>query len=440
MMSLFYAQGVRVWSSGDAVGTTYTETCQDVRTGVQFQPKAIRAVWMGLGTGSNGGSNTVHLRCGGGFAVSPTSRRCVFSQSQDNVGTQVCTVAYRDDAVVGTCTSTPAVDGLLDLDAMLSTGFRWVVDAQAPVNIAVLWQAWGGDAITVAQVGEIAEPAATGNQSYTVSGFTSDGGGQVVMFFGGQGTGAAPSVARNDAGLMVGFTTGLAGGENVHGWLNDDDASGTSDTDRYCVSGECLGMCTVGGGNPSARAVLNAWQTDAFQLNWLARATTNRRYIFLAIKGGAWRAGEGTIDGTTVGASATVSGLPFQPLGVLMFGHMGTEQSSGTSATEGRLAVGAGSSPTNRACHAGWSLNGLATASAIALLERYDAILGYPTSSGGETGRKDLTAMYEDGFRLEVASAGGVASEWFGYLVFGIPHWPVEPEVVFAVGSGLVGI
>ncbi len=212
----------------------------------------------------------------------------------------------------------------------------------------------GGDDITVAEALSIAEPVATGNVDYTVTGFTADGVGQVVMFAGVQQTGASPAVGRQDSGRCVGFASGTAAANNAVAMGNSDDGSATMDTDGYCKTGECLGMIAVAGGNPSARAQLTQWNTNGFRLNWIARVTTNRRYIALAIKGGLWQAGSYTINGNTLNATATVSGLAFQPLGVDLIGRMTVEQAAGVSTAVASAAAvrggaaGSGSNPPSQ--------------------------------------------------------------------------------------------
>lgn len=163
-MALKFTHGAIQWNSVDGVGVTYTVS------GLSFQPKALRFYWQGLGSASDANSETTHSRRGVGFATSTSDRRCVGSQDQDAAATMVCTTGYRTDAVALTLTSTPAADGLLDLDAILSDGFRLIVDDAAPVNITIFWEAWGGDDITNAATGEIAEPAAAGNVDYVVTG------------------------------------------------------------------------------------------------------------------------------------------------------------------------------------------------------------------------------------------------------------------------------
>lgn len=432
---MLHAQGSFRWLAADAATTTYTQTCTDTGGAGTFQPLAIRFWWMGLGAGADSASQTVHQRVGGSFALTTSNRLCVGAQSQDAVGAQVCTTGYRNDCIAMSLTSTPAADGLLDLDALLSTGFRCIVDDQGVTDLTICWEAWGGTDLIVAVIGEISEPAAVGAQSVAVTGFTADAGDQVVLFFGVQGAAAPNTVTRNDAALMVGFASAPTTAENVVGWMNDDDASTTSDTDRYAVRGECVSLATVGGGDPSSRALVNKWNAGAFNLEWIARATTGRRYIFLALKGGRWNAGGLVIDGATGSAVRTIAGLPFTPLGVLLFGTMGTQQVPGTSATEGRLALGAGSSTSARRTQGSWSENGNGTAAEVDTIEEFDQVLAYPTNAGGVTAAKDISQMNAGGFQLIVDATGGVADEFIGFLTFGTAPSSPATEGILAIPS-----
>lgn len=411
-----YARGVLLWLGSDALGSTKTVT-------VGFQPKALK--FTGVTPANTFDlndfvSNIPSSWWSFGFASSPSNRRCVATFDDNGAGSAICSSAFRDDciAIEISLTTPTTIAGLLDLDAILSDGFRLIVDDAASNGLVIMWEAWGGDDITVAEAISIAEPAATGNQDYTVTGFTSDGVGQAVMFAGVQQTGASPAVGRTDSGRCVGFASGTLAANNAVVMGNSDDGSATMDTDGYCKTGECLGMIALAGGNPSARAQLTQWNANGFRLNWIARATTNRRYIALAIKGGLWQAGAYTIDGSTLNATATVSGLAFQPLGVDLIGRMTVEQAAGTSTVQDRVAVGSASSPSARNTFGILSENGVGNTE-IDTIREYDQLLAFPSTTGTIQSLYDLNAINSDGFQTIVDTAGGVASEWHGYLTFG---------------------
>lgn len=423
-MALQFARGTLLWPGADAVNTTYTIS------GLPFQPKALRFYVLGRASATDATAST-HLRQCVGFAVSTSSRRAVATYDQHASGTMICTSGYRDDCVVLTVDGSPAASGRLDLNSIASDGFQLIVDDQAPADVMVFWEAWGGSEITVAAVVDIAEPSATGNVDYTVTGFTNGATDQVVMFAGTQTTGASPSAVRTDGGICMGFASGPDAANNIVMAGNQDDGSTTSDTDRYIRDGECVAMIALAGGNPNARAQLTQFGTNNFRLNWAAVGTTDRRYIALAIKGGKWVVGSTTINATSASATATVSGLPFAPIGVSLMSGFSTEDAAGTSSVEDKKSMGSGSSTSSRAAQGCWDENGPTTSDVNVTVE-YDGILAVPTASATIDCVIDLSQMNSDGFQLIVDDAGASVSStsWVGYLAFGTV--PTRGRVSFA--------
>ena len=414
-MALEYAHGAIQWLAADGATTVYTVS------GLSFEPKALRFSWNGLQSATDAISSAVNLQRGGGFAISTSARRCVGSFSQDTAATSNCGTVARNDSLACTTDGAAASDGELDINSFTADGFTLIVDDACPANLTVFWEAWGGADISVAAVGDIAEPAATGDVDYSVPGFVAGATDQVVMLFGVQSTAALNTAASSDSGFMVGYATG-AGAQNVVMIGNSDDASTAMDTDFYARGDECLGMITVAGGTAvDARAALTQFGTDNFRLNWAARAVTNRRYIFLAIKGGNWRVGDFTIDTTGLN-TATVSGLPFAPKGLSAISGLRAENASNSAGTQDVMTWGCGNSTSSRRGIATRDQN--ATASSVceifAMLE-YDEILGEVNSAGAIDALVDIDAMNSDGFRLIVddAAASGSAVSWIGYLAFG---------------------
>lgn len=413
-MALVSAQGTFSWNAADTVGTTKTVS------GLPFQPKAI-VVWA---LGSRFGPATSMAKSIG-FAVSTSDRRCVGAFSKDVAGSADCGTAYRTDCVLVLVNGAGTVVGQLDLNAINSDGFQLIVDVQNTLGEELTtfgWVAWGGSDIVTAAIGEIAEPAATGTVDYTVTGsFRPD----VVIFAGAQGTGAAPSSASQDSGFCVGFSDAYANNAVIVG--NSDGGSATMDTDGYALSGECLAMITIAGGNPSARATLTQMNTDGFQLDWLARATTNRRNIYLAIKGGAWQVGNFTIDGATLDSTTDVHGLRFQPVGLLQVGACKTEATAGTSTTEDRMSVGVYGPLTGAQTELAlglWDQNAVGTSNTSNIATTTESFV-IPGSSGGASHVVAANAIYQDGFQARVAviTGPGVANQWHGFCAWGSTAW-----------------
>jgi hypothetical protein len=223
--------------------------------------------------------------------------------------------------------------------------------------------------------------------------------------------------------FLTSFATSTSSTNNVVVVGNADDNSATGDTDGYCIQGECLAQIVIAGGNPNARATLSAWGTDLFTLNWLARATTNRRNIFLAIKGGSWSASSYTIAGNTLNSTTTVSGLPFNLKGISLIGRMTAQSTAGTSTAQDRIGFGSGLSTTSRNS-AGVLDNNAADPSAIGTIVQYNSVLSFPTAAGAVQATYDINAFNVNQFQIIVDTAGGVASEFHGYLAFGDTMYP----------------
>jgi hypothetical protein len=418
-MALDFSHGAIQWLTASAIGTTYTVS------GLSFQPRALRFYWVGLQSNSptSASSQAVDERRGVGFASSTTTRRAVGSYSQDNSGSANCGVVVGNTEVCITVDGNGTIDGRLDLNAIAADGFTLIVDDVVPANITVFWEAWGGNDILNVTVGDIAEPAATGTQTYTATGFGVNLRNQCVMFAGCQSTAAVGTGQANDSGFCIGFATNNTTTENVTVCGNSDDGSATMDTDGYCIQGECLSMIAVAGGNPNARATLSAYGTDTFTLNWLARGVTNRRYVYMAIKGGAWQSSSTTIAGNTLNSTRTLLGFPFNIVGISLIGRMTATQAAGTSTINDRIGFGSGLSTTSRNSAGVLDEDGVGTSEIDTTLQ-YASVLAYPSAAGGLQTAYDISSLQVNEVTLITDTAGGVANEFIGYLVFGHERKP----------------
>lgn len=417
-MALSFAHGAIRWLAADAVSTVYTVN------GLSFQPKALRFYWVGIDSAAtDAATEAVDLRRGVGFATSTSNRRAVASYDDDGAATSDCSSVAASDCVVCTTDNAAARDGELDLNSITSDGFTLIVDDQGVADITVFWEAWGGTDITVAVCGDVTEPAAAGDTAPTVTGFVANATDQVVMFAGVQSTAAINTAQAESSGLCIGFATSTLAAEQIVVTGAADHASGTTDTDGFCQSGKCLTQIVLAGGSATSSASLSAWGTDAFTLTYAGTMVSGRKSIWLAIKGGEWQAGETTIAGNSGGATATVTGLAAQPIGLCFIGRMTAEQSGTTSTANDRLSMGTATSTSSR--RAMGCLNEDATASSnveVDLCVEYDAVLAYPGTGGAIATTHDLNSLTSDGFQLIVDTAGGVASEWIGYLAFSHGH------------------
>jgi len=425
-MALEFAHGDLAWNAADGIGVTYTVS------GLPFRPKALLFVLNGQSSAVDAVTDALNARLSIGFATSTSNRRCIAFMSVDAAPTSDCQEVYSNLGVALTISAVPAQDGQLDLNAVNNDGFQLVVDDPPPVDLRLFWYAWGGDDIQNVAIGEIAEPAAIGNQSYSVTGWLPNVGDNVVFFVGCQLTGAVPTSAAVDAGLMFGFATGIGAGNQHVIVSNEDDGSGNMDTDGYARGDECLALIAVGGAaSPDARASFNGFDSLGFDLNWLERGLTNRRYIYLAIQGGSWKAGDFTLDVTTIGNTATISGLAFQPKGALHSSHRQVQDPVDTTHTDAIIGVGAWSSLTSRRAMGYQGDNGGTTADLFLGIE-YDQIVVHPATGPIVYYSLDINAINSDGFQVIVDQGTGGAPQTFfeGFLAFGDAPVPHQPPVV----------
>ena len=412
-MAFNFARGTIQWQSADVATTTYTVS------GLSFQPKALMFVTTGIGSSTDAANQTADWQSNIGFALSTSDRRCIHGFANDADGTARAQMAYRNDAVAAQSAHADSdTTGELDLNSITSDGFTLIVDDQGLQNLTVEWYAWGGSDLTAYEIFELTEPAATGNTETNLTGaFQPD-----VLILAGSNLAAGPPtfLATADTTMMLGFASGPASTEQVVIATNDDDAAGTMDTDGYIRGGEVLALITNGGGNPNTRASLASFDVDGFTLNYAATANTSRRTIGLAMQGGQWAAGGYTIDGNTGSATATVSGLAFQPIGGIGFTKGTTQSTAGTSTAEAKISIGGWTSTSDRSALGVWNENATLATEVDHVVE-YDAFLALPTNAGAAASAFDLSAITSDGFTVVVDTAGGVASEYHGYLVFASP-------------------
>lgn len=422
-----FATGTLTWLEADAIGTVYTVS------GLGFTPSAIMLTTSGSGVDNT----TADDRRGIGFIASTSDRRCVGGRAVNASAAMDTQQYYRTDAVLAQISAAAAFLGLLDINTIVDGGFTLMVDQRptGEANMQVHWSAWGGTDLPNVATGEISEPAATGNVDYTVTGSFQP---SVVLIAGSQVTGAANSAAANDMGLCFGAATASGAGNQWVFSCNQDEGSAASDADRYCRSDECLAMMTVAGGNPSARANFQQFNTTGFRLNWIARATTARKYIYLAIGGGFWKAGTYTIDSSSSSNTAAVTGLAFTPIGAIHAFTRGAENVAGTSVTESMLGIGSsqfaiGGINVVKNGWGVWDVDATANATIRVSVGSVSALTMLASAGGIPAGSYSVLAgsFTRTGFTVDIDSTSGVTTEMHGYLTFGgasKPCWPLTPR------------
>ncbi len=383
-----------------------------VRTGYGFQPKACLYWWSGR-TETVTTFAAKNPQPGFGVAVSPTSRACVTSYSQNGAGTMI-TNRWHDNANVmatSTFTTVDALEGSADLQSFDAGGQTLVITDAFPASYRVHCLALGGSDLTNAAVAQFQTPDSTGVQSITSLSFQPD-----ALVFITAGHTAAPPVITPTAAFSIGMATGTAA-QGVLGFV-DTDAGGSSSTGTYQYSGECLAFLSSSA-LVTARAAFSAFLANGFQLNWLEipGVGVNQYCWALALKGGSYLVGAQD-TGAFPGNTTPESGFGFAPTGCLLLGSgyaQSTQDTIGSRAVKWQL--GGFTSLTNRACQSIVSQLGANSATCASSLNE-DACLRHLTNATTSSGVTDVGAIGSDGFTLtmDVADATGT---YVTYLAFG---------------------
>jgi len=97
---------------------------------------------------------------------------------------------------------------------------------------------------------------------------------------------------------------------------------------------------------------------------------------------------------------------------------MTAQNTAGTSTAQDRIGFGSGRSTTSRNS-AGVLDNNAQDPTQIGTIVQYSSVLSFPTGGGAVQAVYDINAFNLNSFQIIVDTAGGVASEFHGYLAFG---------------------
>lgn len=412
-MSLLHANGKVQWLNADPIGTQYTIS------GLSFRPKAIRVWAVGIQRTTDGASTTQHANQIVGFCNEVLTQRSVAAFDQDAQATSDTGAIARNDCIACTCNGSGTSGGQLRVDSIGSDGFVFEIDVTTiSANLTIFWDAWGGDDPIDVVIGDFTASGSIGTVDYTATGMIADAyDNQVLMLAGCHSTAAMNTGTNIDAGFWTGFAT--VGGQCVLCGNADDASGGSSDTDHYYQGGECIAIIPVGGGaNTTSRASFVKWNTNGFRLDWFEAGTSGQQNIFMAIRGGSWKAGETTINTSTIGNVRTVGGLGFLPVGGLLLGGTGQALPAGQTASIDILSMGSfsGLSSSQTACQRS---ENTATPTLINQWVEFDEALVKATSVPDVDYALDIDALNFESFRLIITQTIGATIQWVGYLAFG---------------------
>lgn len=402
--------GSLTWLAADPVGTTYTVS------GLAFQPKFVFLWTSGRGESVDTAGTANHRR-GAGFFKDTTNRRAVCDFSQAAAANAVTARAHSDVACfITVSTDGTAIDGGLDVDAILSDGFRLIVDDAAPADLRIHYWALGGMTLSLVEIGSLQEPGATGDQDVTVTGFTAGAPDQALLFIAAPNAGTPPDPDSRGR-FMLGA---VAGNPIANAVLSVSSANGVTnmDTNSYCRAGECLAKVdwAVPPANVSARASVTAWLANGFRLNWaeLSSPANAAFYFYAALKGGQYAVGDFLTQTNTTQFSEAV---PFKPVAALFVSHCKAQSAADTAQVHDETSIGAATGPAERAAHGVIDEDGVGTSDVGTAVE-HDEIYANLSLATAVEGLCDLVNFTEPGMDLVMDDADPAAAFVF-YLAIG---------------------
>lgn len=439
---MFYDCGKFIWSSSDSLNNTINIVTESSDINNAFQPKAIRFYWFGQSVSQVSSDfptfTNQDINRGVGFAVSDASRACVAAYSKNAAAVSACSSAWSNTSCVILLDSTPAIIGKLDINSINPDGFTLIVDqALSSGSYTIYWQAWGGADITNVTIGEIAEPAATGTISYAASGFTARDStySQCVMLTGVHTTNVSDSPQLTDSGLYAGFGTTI-GANSIVCTGNSLRNSTVSNTDGAINNSYVIHL--VSNNSVLARAWLIISSSpidDVFYIRWFTRSQTDRRSIYMAIKGGKWQNGIVSINGNILNSTVKIT-TPFNVHGANLFGRQSLVND--IILDEDKFSVGQVKLFTNNQSIKifqdsifAWDRNSLADTNIVSgdifTPTGVNYALIYATSSGVLQNAYSVTNIGPNLLEITTAAGGsGISNETIGYLVFGDKQMPTS--------------
>ncbi len=382
-----------------------TGTADVVVTGVGFQPTAILFYYSGQIGSADQIKTTGNMNGPGmGWAVSPTSRAAWGTWHNDNAD-PVLVFQWLSSTACIVASHRGSDDGAADLKTMDTDGFTLAIDTAFGFNKRIHYVAFGGD-VTNAASGTAISPGSATTQEISGLGFQPD----VVLFFGMLES--TEGATLNGAYISFGAATGSASAEN---WVTAfyGAALGASTGSRctnYGISGECV--VAIDRNVIRSRAILQSMETGGFILDWLEDDATDRRWYWLALKGGNWKAGNFLTK--TDGADIAVTGVGFAPDALVFGSANAAEHAVDTPSGTLKWTVGAAAGPTQRSAVALYGQNAV-NPSNTSVAQEFDEF--YANIADAIEGLCDLKTLDADGFTAVMDDPDPGAS-FVGFLAF----------------------
>jgi hypothetical protein len=162
----------------------------------------------------------------------------------------------------------------------------------------------------------------------------------------------------------------------------------------------------------NGRATFNGFGSGTLSLNWTERAAS-RLVFYMALKGGQWAAGKLGALTLTNGGTNTVSGLAFQPLGLLTgYAGFSAESTADTPAAADERGFGVADSISSERSLWLYDMDAAATG-AVGTGLGASAVVKFIDSGGATNLNCQLSSFNSDGFTLTNNVALGAGSGTF---------------------------
>jgi len=389
--------------------TKRTSTGTQSITGVGFQPKAVIFFWTKNTTNGTSSANGV---MGIGFAGgSPIANSGVVTSAQDNVGTT--NTGWRESATysiitLNATTNPPTLAAQASVTSFDADGFtlNWqTADASADI---IHFIALGGTDITNVKVGQFTGPVATGNFSYTGVGFQPD----LVMLAFPDRTATTLDAVQAAGALNIGMFTSTSQG--AIGW--GSRAGQTTITHAHTLS-DAHSIYGIRRNAADQIATFTSMDASGFTLNY-STVGGQAPYIYIALQGGQYKIG--SFSKNTSAGTQSVTGVGFQPTGLMLFSHNSTA-TNGTVETAdpaASMSIGAASGPAVNGTV--WMHDKSIINTDVNMISHNNLVMRMGASNNGITdyGQASLSSFDTNGFTLNWSSSDATARRIL-YLAIG---------------------
>lgn len=332
------------------VGTTFTRVFTDSASGATFQPTFVFLFWTGHPFGGSGIGRQDMLQ-GRGFAFSTVLRGYACMGSDDGLAASNASRDMNDDGCVGLVQGGSRV-GRLDVDAVLATGMRFIIDQVFTQPISVGLLALGGDLVSAGQVTHVGPDDACATDPVDVTGYGFDPAAGISI-----GANETLTTGSSLGRLILAMFRSVAQ-QGVVALASDNDV-GTSETSRYNRDAD-IALARVRPSQSIAyRNSFNALITDGFRLNCLEDDGDSS--FIAGLLGGSYHI-ETFLTRTTLGTIILTPG--FEVAGGIIMSHNTSESvDNDTGQLDNSASIGAfsGVIAALQACYYAFDLSGVGT-------------------------------------------------------------------------------